>query len=284
MSQTIGRAWRALRDRFAAAGIGTAALDARLLTRHVLGLDETALILAEAAPVPDEKSQALEALVSRRLSGEPIARILGQQEFYGFSFGLNAATLIPRPETEMLVDFGLEALSGKPAPAILDLGTGTGCIVLSLLATLPDAAGTGTDIAPDALDQAQRNAESLGVAGRFSAVHSDWFSALGEQRFDLIVSNPPYIARAVIQTLEPGVKSFDPMLALDGGADGLEPYRIIAAQGQEFLGSDGVLALEIGFDQGHIVKHLLKERGWRDVRVMQDLAGHDRMVTARAQK
>lgn len=284
MSLGIGRTWRELRDRLATAEIPTAALDAQLLVRHVLDLDATGLIASETDPFPGGKSEDLEALVSRRVAGEPIARIVGVQEFYGLDFGLNAATLIPRPETEMLVDFGIERLKAHPSPVILDLGTGTGCIVLSLLANLPGARGWGVDISADALEQARANAEALGLADRFAARHGSWFDPLGGEKFDLIVSNPPYIASATIETLDAGVKSFDPMAALDGGADGLGPYRIIAAKAREHLVAGGALALEIGFDQGHMVNELLSSAGFCEIAIAKDLAGHDRMVTARAPK
>ncbi len=278
---TLGQTWRVLRDRFAAAGIETAALDARLLVRHVLDLDETGLIAREAEPFPAHKRDDLEALAARRLAGEPVARIFGRQEFYGLTFGLNAATLIPRPETEMLVDFGLDTLGTKSGAQILDLGTGTGCIVLSLLANLPDARGVGVDIAPAALDMANHNAKALGLSERFTTLEGDWFSPLeADARFDLIVSNPPYIASTAIETLAPGVRVFDPGAALDGGADGLAPYRINAAQGAPFLKPGGRLVLEIGFDQAQMVESLLRDAGWQTISVHKDLAGHDRMVTA----
>ncbi|AEQ52890.1 methylase of polypeptide chain release factors [Pelagibacterium halotolerans B2] len=273
-----------MRDDLALKGVMTAALDAQLLVRHVLNLDATGLIASETDPFPEDKTQALKDLVTRRLAGEPLARIRGFQEFYGLEFGLNAATLIPRPETEMLVDFGLAALKNRPAPAIVDLGTGTGCIVLSLLANLPDAKGVGIDISTDALEQARANAEALGLGGRFEARQGNWFSGLGDERFDFIVSNPPYIASATIETLEPGVKTFDPMAALDGGEDGLGPYRIIAAQALYHLVPGGALALETGFDQGHMVNELLSSAGFCDIVIAKDLAGHHRMVTARAPK
>lgn len=284
MPQTIGQTWRAIRDRLAEAGIPTAALDARLLVRHGLGLDDTGLIASETDAFPAASAPDLEAIVSRRLAGEPIARIRGVQEFYGLEFGLNAATLVPRPETEMLVDFGIGALGEHAAPAILDLGTGTGCIVLSLLANLPNAKGVGVDISAEALDQARANAVSLGLEKRFDGLEGDWFSPLGVEKFDLLVSNPPYIASATIETLETGVKAFDPMAALDGGADGLDPYRIIARNARAHLVAGGALALEIGFDQGHMVNELLSLEGFCDIAIAKDLAGHDRMVTARAPK
>lgn len=284
MSTSIGRTWRALRDRLSAADIPTAALDARLLTRHALAIDETQLIARETDPFPIKAEALLESLAVRRLAGEPVARIRGVQEFYGFDFGLNAATLVPRPETEMLVDFGLQALRDHAQPRILDLGTGTGCIVLSLLANLPGATGIGVDIAPLALDQAKANAQALGVAERFEAREGSWFGPLEGESFDLIVSNPPYIAHAVIETLEPGVRRFDPPAALDGGADGLAPYRVIARDAGDYLRPGGALALEIGFDQGHMVLALLRQARLSSLLVARDLAGHDRMVTARAQK
>lgn len=283
-SRTLGQTWRALRDRFEAAGIPTAALDARLLVRHVLGLDQTGLIAREAEPWLAERGPALDALAARRLTGEPVARILGVQEFYGLPFGVNAATLVPRPETEMLVDFGLGRLRDHPAPRILDLGTGTGCIVLALLANLSRASGIGIDLSAEALDQARANAESLGVADRFEALAGHWFAPLTGGGFDLIVSNPPYIATGVIKTLAPGVRDFDPMAALDGGPDGLAPYRIIASEAMAYLKPGGALALEIGHDQGHMVKALLKAAGFTDIGVASDLAGHDRMVTGFARK
>ena len=278
---TLGQTWRTLRDRFAAAGIDTAALDARLLVRYLLGLDETGLIASEADPFPHERAPELESLALRRLAGEPVARIRGEQEFYGLCFGLDAATLIPRPETEMLADFGLDALKAHPHPRILDLGTGTGCIVLALLANLTNARGIGVDISPDAVERATANAAALGLAGRFEARQGDWFEPVAGESFDLIVSNPPYIASAVIATLEVGVRGFDPPAALDGGDDGLAPYRIIAGAAPAHLVPDGLLALEIGFDQGHMVDVLLKKAGFDAVSVRRDLAGHDRMVTAR---
>lgn len=280
MSQTIGRTWRLLRDRLADARIDTAPLDARLLVRHVLGLDETALIATEADPFPAGKMAELESLTLRRLSGEPVARIRGMQEFYGLSFGLNTETLIPRPETEMLVDFGLGTLKDHPAPRILDLGTGTGCIVLALLANLPHGRGIGIDISLDAIEQARANAAALGLADRFEARQGDWFTSVAGESFDLIVSNPPYIASAVIETLDAGVKAFDPRVALDGGEDGLDPYRVIARDAPAHLSPNGVIALEIGFDQGHMGFALFKEAGFDAVSVAKDLAGHDRMVTA----
>lgn len=281
MNLTIGRAWRAARDRLAGSGIENAARDAQLLAREVLGMDATGLILAEGEVLTPETLAAFEALVSRRLSGEPVARIRGTQEFYGLSFALGPETLIPRPETEMLVDFGLGVLKDRPAPRILDLGTGTGCIALALLANLPGATGVGIDLAPDAVAQARANAMTLGLAGRFAALEGDWFGPVAGERFDLIVSNPPYVAGGTIAGLSPEVRDFDPRRALDGGPDGLDPYRIIAGAARAYLRPGGWLALEIGFDQGQMVRSMLSGAGLAEIGVAPDLAGHDRMVFAR---
>lgn len=275
-----GQLWRAARDRLVVADIENAALDARLLLQFALGIDQTRLIASESDPVSDADIAAYEALIARRLAREPVARIVGRQEFYGLDFGLNAATLVPRPETEMLVDFGIALLANKGEVRILDLGTGTGCIVLSLLANLPDATGVGVDIAPDAVLKARENAQALGVDRRFTAVEGDWFAPLKGEKFDLIVSNPPYIARKVIEGLAPEVQGYDPMLALDGGGDGLEPYRIIAAEAPGHLMPCGTVVLEIGYDQGISVPALFDTPKFSSVRVEKDFSGHDRMVIA----
>lgn len=279
MSLTRGQLWRSARDQLASVGIETAALDARVLLAHCLGLDRTQLIASEAAPVGDADIAAYEALVARRLAREPVARIVGRQEFYGLDFSLNEATLIPRPETEMLVDFGIARLKGRQGATILDLGTGTGCIVLSLLANLPDAKGVGVDLSARALVQARENAVVLGLDNRFAALEGSWFAPV-EGRFDLIVANPPYIASDTVKELAPEVALYDPGLALDGGQDGLEPYRAIAAGAADHLDPGGVLAVEIGFDQGARVLRLLEDAGLSGVGVEKDLAGHDRMVVA----
>jgi len=230
--------------------------------------------------VDDADIAAYEALLVRRLAREPVARIVGRQEFYGLDFSLNEATLIPRPETEMLVDFGVARLKGRKGAMILDLGTGTGCIVLSLLANVPGAKGVGVDLSARALEQARENAVALGLDDRFEALEGSWFSPVAGERFDLIVANPPYIASEAVKGLAPEVFRYDPALALDGGADGLGPYRVIVAGAADHLAPGGVLAVEIGFDQGDRVSRLFEDAGLSGVGVEKDLAGHDRMVVA----
>lgn len=278
MPLTRGQLWRAGRDRLAANDIDNAALDARLLLQHVLGIDQTQMIASEGTMASEVEIAEYETLLLRRLSREPVARILGTQEFYGLPFALNAETLVPRPETEMLVDFAIERLKAHEGAKILDLGTGTGCIVLSLLANLPTAEGVGVDLSREAVRQARENADALGLSARFTALEGVWFAPLAGQNFDLIVSNPPYIAANVIPELSPEVSRFDPILALDGGFDGLDPYRIIARSAVDHLNPGGALAVEIGFDQGESVASLFKSAGLLRVGVEKDLAGHDRMV------
>lgn len=281
--QTIGQAWRAGRDRLAKAGVDSAARDAQVLMQHALGVDQTGLILREPDPMPEAAAQRFDASIARRARHEPVARILGYKEFYGLNFGLNGATLVPRPETEMLVDFALARLQAESGVRVLDLGTGSGCILLALLANLPDGAtGVGIDLCADAVDRARENAYALGVAERADIREGFWFNALADdERFDLIVSNPPYIATEVIDTLAREVRAFDPALALDGGADGLAPYRILTAHAGGFLRPGGAVAFEIGFDQGAAVARLLREAGFADVEIKRDLAGHARMAVAR---
>jgi release factor glutamine methyltransferase len=265
-------------------GFGTAALDAKLLTQHGLGLDALALAMRENETVDAAGAQAVAALVQRRMTGESVARIIGSREFYGLDFALNASTLEPRPDTELLVDLALGAL---PAGGhLLDLGTGTGCIPIAILANQPDASAVAVDLSAQALVAAQANAARHGVDGRLRLLAGSWFEPLAEgahagERFDLIVSNPPYITSAVVETLAAEVRDFDPRLALDGGLDGLAPYRIIAGGAIDWLTPDGHLLVEIGYDQGADVSALMLEAGFADVAVHRDLAGHDRVVWAR---
>ncbi len=215
----------------------------------------------------------------RRLTGQSVARIIGEREFYGLAFTLNAATLEPRPDTELLVDMAIAAL--PPGGRMLDLGTGTGCIPIAVLANRPDATAVAVDLSGEALAGARINAARHGVAGRLTLVEGNWLDPLeGEAGFHLIVSNPPYIASSVIPGLSAEVREFDPALALDGGPDGLAPYRIIAAQAPRHLVSPGRLLLEIGYDQGEAVTAILAGAGWQQIAVHKDLAGLDRVVSA----
>lgn len=260
-------------------GFDSAALDAKLLTGFALGLSALELATRENEAVEAAAAMRVAELLQRRMTGESVARIIGEREFYGLNFLLNAATLEPRPDTELLVDLALGSL---PAGGrLLDLGTGSGCIPIAVLANQQDASAVATDISAQALEIAGRNAERHGVDGRIAFLAGSWLEALAgrDDRFDLVVSNPPYITSAVVETLAPEVKDFDPLLALDGGPDGLAPYRIIAAGAVDWLKLGGWLLVEIGFDQGAAVSALFIEAGLLDVTVHRDLAGLDRVVS-----
>lgn len=275
----IGEAWRGVRDLFRRAGLDTPELDARILAETAFGLDRLALVTRERDLAPVDGLKRLEAMAARRLRGEPVVRILGEREFYGLSFLLGPETLVPRPETEMLVNRGLEILEGRQSRRILDLGTGTGCIAIAILHASPSTQGVAIDISPEALATAQANADRHGVDKRLELRRGSWFEPLrpGEQ-FDLIVSNPPYIGSSEIAGLAREVREHDPLRALDGGSDGLVAYREIAAKAAGWLKPDGALLLEIGATQGLAVKSLVISGGFRDVHVHQDLAGLDRVV------
>jgi release factor glutamine methyltransferase len=278
----VGAAWRGVRDLFRKAGIDTAELDARLFAEAAFEMDRLELVNREREDVPAKQLKALEAFAARRLKGEPVVRILGEKEFWGLSFKLNAATLVPRPETELLVERGLEVIGALNSPRILDLGTGTGCIPISLLSEYSDVTAVAVDLSAEALEMARFNANRHGVGNRFKTLKGSWFDPLEPgERFDLITSNPPYIETSVIAGLMPEVREHDPRLALDGGPDGLAAYRAIAAEAGLFLAAEGVLLLEIGFNQGHTVSDIFVGAGFAEVEVVPDLSGQDRMVVAR---
>jgi release factor glutamine methyltransferase len=271
--------WRAGRDRLADAGFGTPELDAQLLAEQALGLTRLDLTLREREPVSEDAAARFAEALERRLAGEPVARILGHKGFYGLDFALGPETLVPRPETELLVDLALTAVRGRDEARLLDLGTGTGCIAISVLANAADATAVATDLSDEALAVARGNAERIGVGARLELRRGAWFAALETgETFDVIVSNPPYIAHDDIAGLEIEVRGHDPLLALDGGPDGLDPYRIIVAEAPAHLRPGGLLAVEIGADQGEAVSALFARAGFARIEVFRDLAGHDRVV------
>ena len=277
----IGLAWRQVRDRFRAAGLGTPELDARLLAQQAFELDSMALVRKEREIAPDEQLTLLEQFAQRRLAGEPVSRIIGRREFWGLDFELSAATLDPRPETEMLVAEAVAVLERRPNPAFIDMGTGSGAIAVSIAAAVPAAKGWATDLSEEALAVARRNAERHGVADRLQFRQGSWWQAVPHmESFDVIVSNPPYIATDAILGLAPEVRVFDPKAALDGGWDGLEAFRAIAAGASRRLRPKGLIALEIGHNQGEIVGKMLSRAGFVEVQVLKDLAGLDRVAVA----
>lgn len=266
--------------RLEAAGLAEAAGDARFLLLGLLRLEMRDLLLHGDAPLTTDEAAALDGALERRIAGEPVARILGVWEFWGLPFRLAPETLVPRPDTETLVEVALAAAPDRTAPLrCLDLGTGSGCILVALLSERPGAFGVGLDRAPAALRIARYNAAANGVGGRAAFVAGDWCDPLGGP-FDLIVSNPPYIVRDVIPTLQPEVSAHDPVSALDGGPDGLDAYRRILAgvRAGALLAPGGTLAVEIGYDQGPAVRSLALAAGFLDRGLARDLAGHDRVL------
>lgn len=282
---SIAAARRRIAGELHAAGIESAQLDARLLIGHALGLDHAGLVANAERTLSEADNERIAKLVARRLAHEPVARILGEKEFWGMPFALSAATLVPRPETETVVEAALAALTqddarGKPLH-LADLGTGTGAILLALLKELPDASGVGADINPDALVTARENARRLGLQDRCAFVQSDFGAALSG-RFDLVVSNPPYIATGEIETLPADVRDFDPILALDGGTDGLACYRRIAREAGTLLNPGALLVLEIGAGQAGAVAGLMRAGGLRpEGPPRPDLAGIPRALVFR---
>lgn len=273
---TAAEALRAAIARLRAAGVEDAPGDARRLLAHALGVapDRVTLVLPDAlAPAA---AAAFDAAVAARARRQPVAQITGRRAFFGHEFRVTPDTLDPRPETEILVAAALE----RPFASILDLGTGTGCILLSCLAAMPAASGTGTDRSEAALAVARANAADLGLAGRARLLNSDWFAGV-TGRFDLIVSNPPYIAEAEIADLAPEVRDWEPRAALTPGSDGLDAYRAIAAGARARLVPGGRILLEIGPTQGPAVRDLLRAAGLDGVAIRRDLDGRDRVVEAR---
>jgi len=270
-----------MRDRFREAGIDNAELDARLLAQFALGLDSLGLLAVERQQASPEQIAALDALAARRLAGEPVARIAGEKEFYGLPFALNEATLVPRPETELLVDLALAWLKRHGGGRILDLGTGTGVIPIAITHSAPGATAIATDLSERALAQARANAQRHGLGARIAFRQGSWFDPIepGEQ-FALILSNPPYIESAVIATLHKDVRDFDPLLALDGGPDGLAPYRVIAEKSGAHLAPGGAVMVEIGAGQGSDVAAIFGAAGFAASVIEKDLAGLDRVVIA----
>jgi release factor glutamine methyltransferase len=281
---SVAHARRALAEQFRAAGISTPELDARVLIGHALGLDHTGLVAAANRQISDLTASQIERFAARRLAREPVARIIGEREFWGLPLTVTPDVLVPRPETETVVELALDRLDRAGPRArplrIADLGTGSGAILLALLSELPDARAIGTDTDVRALTVARTNAARRGLAARAAFSACDFGAALAGP-FDLVVANPPYIASAEIATLEPEVREHDPRRALDGGADGLSAYRALAADAARLLGAAGHLVLEIGAGQEQAVTNLLEAGGLAMAATRPDLSSTIRALAAR---
>jgi release factor glutamine methyltransferase len=281
---SIDAAQRQLARKFRDRGLDAPGLDARIILGHALGLDRTALAAHSDRVLTPEEAAGIAELSARRLGREPIARILGRKEFWGLPFKVNTDTLVPRPETETVVEATLSSLDDRRKArglSIVDLGTGSGALLLALLSEIEGAFGVGTDISFAALLCARENAAALGLSARASFVVCNYGAGLGGSA-DILVSNPPYIACGDIAGLKPEVRDFDPRGALDGGPDGLDGYRAIASDVRRLLAPGGVLALELGQGQLGTVTSIFAPVGLEPVTTRYDLSGIARALVMRA--
>lgn len=278
MTLTLVKAWTAAKDRLKDAGIDQPSIDARLMLEVAAGVTRTEIVTDPYRELTAEQSTTLEAYLARRSRREPVSHIIGRKGFWKILLQVNKNVLTPRPETEVIVDEVLKAFPEQMPFSILDLGVGSGTILLAVLAERPAAKGLGVDASDEALAVAKDNAANLDLDARAAFMHGDWTAGLGDASFDVVVSNPPYIPTAVIETLEPEVRDHEPRLALDGGADGLDAYRVLAPEVLRVLKPGGVFAVEIGHDQSKAVEALFNQAGAQQVRTVKDLSTHDRVV------
>lgn len=279
MTDTLVTAWKAAQARLKAGRIDSPAIDARLLLEAAAGVSRLDILNDPYRLLTTEEAVAYEAMIERRLRREPVSRIIGKKGFWKILLNVTPDVLSPRPDTESLLDVILPAFPEGRRFQMIDLGTGSGAILLAVLAERPAGSGVGTDISFEALAVARDNAAALGLAGRATFLRTEWATGFGDASFDVVASNPPYIPSGDIETLDPEVRDHDPRLALDGGPDGLEAYRQLAPEIARILKPGGVFAVEIGWDQGPAVKALFEAAGLEGVKVVKDLGDRDRVVT-----
>ena len=281
-ARTIAGLRRTVAQSFRNAGLETAELDARILIGHALRLSHTQLAAASQRMPSVDECELVAVLAARRLQGEPVARIVGEKEFWGLALRLSPETLVPRPDSEAVVEAALKAIGRRERPMLLaDLGTGSGALLLALLREIPQAFGIGTDLSLGALATARANAVRLGVSAQASFVACDYALALAGP-FDCIVCNPPYIATRDLATLSPDVRDHDPRLALDGGPDGLDGYRTIAADVPPLLAPSGILVVELGAGLSDVVSAIMNVGGLMpDGPAQLDLTGIERALAFR---
>lgn len=278
---TLVKAWTGARDRLREAQVDSPVIDARLLVEAAAGVTRTDLITDPYRVLGEDQVDTLDAYVERRSRREPISHILGRKGFWKIMVQVNAHVLTPRPETEVIVDHALRAFTEGERFSMLDLGVGSGAILLAVLAERPAARGLGVDVSEDALAVARENAANLGLGARTALLRGDWAAGLADEEFDLVVSNPPYVRTAELSGLEPEVRDHEPRLALDGGEDGLRDYRVLAPEILRVLKPGGLFLVETGAEQGAEVSALFHAGGAQGVGVLKDLSNRDRVVTGR---
>ena len=273
-NEALGAATEALRS----AGVDSPRREARLLMQHALGLSPEALLAHEDRPLGGAEDRRLAALVRRRAAREPIAYLTGRREFWSLEFAVDRSTLVPRPETETVIEAVLALAAHLPSrPRVLDLGTGSGCLLVALLSELPGAVGAGIDISAAAVSLARANAARHGLGGRASFAVGDWGAALAA-RFDIVVCNPPYVTEAAWASLAPEIVQYEPNAALAGGQDGYACYRKLAPQIADLLAPAGLAAIEVGTGMADNVATLFDAAGLAEIERGRDLAGIDRCV------
>jgi release factor glutamine methyltransferase len=281
VSLTLVEAWTATRDRLKAAGIEGPVIDARILVEAASGASRADIIGDPRRPLSAQQAAVLDGFVARRLRREPISHILGRKGFWTIMLRVTSEVLTPRPESETLVELVLRDLpEGRPF-SLLDLGTGSGALLLAILAERPAGKGLGVDLSEEALAVARENAANLGMAGQVALLRGDWTTGLAEGGFDVVVSNPPYVPTDDIATLAPEVRDHEPRLALDGGPDGLASYRRLAPEIMRVLKPGGRFAVEVGHDQATAVEALFAGAGAVETATARDLADRDRAVFGR---
>jgi release factor glutamine methyltransferase len=279
---TLVQAWTQARRRLEEAGVEGPVIDARLLLEAATGASRTDIVTDPYRPLTPKEAEVLEGYLQRRAAREPVSHILGRKGFWTVELKVTRDVLTPRPDTETLVNAVLKSLPAEQPMRVLDLGVGSGAILLALLAERPLWSGVGIDISEPALEVARENAILLELADRAVFAHGLWAEGQPDQAFDAVVSNPPYIPTDDIDTLEPEVRVHEPRLALDGGIDGLDAYRVLAPQVMRVLKPGGVFAFEIGHDQGHAVEALMNQAKAGFCRVVSDLGQRDRVVIGRS--
>jgi release factor glutamine methyltransferase len=277
LAAEIGRAASLL----AARGVENALLDAEVLLADVLGFDRARLFAARRRSLDDRERRAFDALLARRARREPLQHVRGVQEFFSREFFVDRRVLVPRPETELLVEVALDLAGPFRDATVLDLGCGCGVVAITIALELPGAAIFASDVSSDAVEVARENARRANVADRIGFGCGDLFAAVRGRRFDLVVSNPPYVPRVELERLAPEVRDYEPRIALDGGGDGLDFYRRLAPTAGDVLAEEGAVVVEIGHEQGSAVTGIFAAAGFRVVRMERDLAGIERVLVVR---